>query len=188
MPASSDDATAASSDEALMCAHARGDRRALALLFDRYFGRLLRVMRRDLAVAEEARDLVQQTFLQLHRARADYDPAQRFRPWLYTIALNLKREHLRSRARRPTVPLDGSRALEAEAELSSPEQADEARAVREAIASLPSDQRAVIELHWLDELSFAEVAECLGISANAAKVRAHRGYERLRPRLKRQLA
>ena len=172
------------SDEALMSAHAAGDPRALAILFERHFDRLLRLMQRDLAVVEEARDLVQQTFLQLHRARADYDPAQRFRPWLHTIALNLKREHLRARGRRPTVPLDGSRAADTAAELLTPEQADTANAVRDAIASLPSDQRAVVELHWLDDLSFGEAAACLGISANAAKVRAHRAYERLRLRLK----
>lgn len=182
--AASNQAESASSDEALMRAHAGGDPRALAALFDRYFDRLLRLMQRDLAVAEEARDLVQQTFLQLHRARADYDPAQPFRPWLFTIALNLKREHLRARGRRPTVPLEGSRADAIEAELISPEQTDTARAVREAIAALPSDQRAVIELHWLDDLSFSEAALCLGITANAAKVRAHRAYDRLRARLK----
>lgn len=187
MPADSD-ADDAAPDEALMRAHAEGAPRALEVLFDRYFDRLLGLMRRDLAVTEEARDLVQQTFLQVHRARLDYDPAQRFRPWLYTIALNLKREHLRARGRRPTVPLDGSRALELAAKLISPEQADVARAVREAIASLPGDQRMVIELHWLEELSFAEIAECLGITANAAKVRAHRGYERLRPKLRKGVA
>jgi RNA polymerase sigma-70 factor (ECF subfamily) len=60
--------------------------------------------------------------------------------------------------------------------------------VRDAIARLPGDQRTVIELHWLEELSFAEIAQCLGITANAAKVRAHRGYERLRPKLQRGVA
>jgi len=171
-----------------MRAHAAGDRRGLSQLFDRYFEPLLRLMQRDLSATEEARDLVQQTFLQVHRARADYDPRQRFRPWLYTIALNLKREYLRTRARRPTVPIDDSPAHDVPAKQISPEQADTAHAVRDAIACLPADQRAVIELHWLQELSFGEVAECLGISANAAKVRAHRGYERLRPRLKRSVA
>ena len=184
--AAPDDPEDAASDEALMRAHAGGDPRALAVLFERYFDRLVRVMQRDLAMAEEARDLVQQTFLQVHRARADYDPALRFRPWLYTIALNLKREHLRARGRRPTVPLESSRAHERQATEPSPEQADTARAVRDAISSLPPDQRAVIELHWLEELSFGEAALCLGITANAAKVRAHRGYERLRTHLKRK--
>lgn len=168
-----------------MRAHVAGDPCALAQLFERYFDRLLRAMQRDLAISEEARDLVQQTFLQVHRARADYDPALRFRPWLYTIALNLKREHLRARGRRPTVPLGSSHTDELEAHEVSLEQADTARVVRDAISSLPPDQRAVIELHWLDDLSFGEAARCLGITANAAKVRAHRGYERLRIRLKR---
>jgi DNA-directed RNA polymerase specialized sigma24 family protein len=45
---------------------------------------------------------------------------------------------------------------------------------------LPADQREVIELHWFDELEFPEVAQVVGASVSAVKVRAHRGYVRLR--------
>jgi RNA polymerase sigma-70 factor (ECF subfamily) len=169
------------SDEELMASHAVGDPNALGALFARYSGRLLHLMLRGLSAPEEARDLVQQTFLQLHRARADYDPAQRLRPWLYTIALNVKREYLRGRARRPTVALEMTE--EPVAPGMSHERIEQADAVRKAVRTLPDDQRVVIELHWLDDLSFQEVAQCLVITPNAAKVRAHRGYVRLRERL-----
>ena len=59
------------SDEALMAAYQGGDAAALRELFRRHGGALLRMFQRDLA-RPEAEDLVQQTFLQLHRARADY--------------------------------------------------------------------------------------------------------------------
>lgn len=167
-------------DEALMAAHAAGHPDALAVLFGRYAQPLLRLMLRDLRAREDARDLVQQTFLQMHRARADYDPALRLRPWLYTIALNVKREYLRSRARKPTVSLESKLADAVIAEEVSPERRGVASAVRAAVAALPPEQREVIELHWLDGLSFHEVADCLGITANAARVRAHRGYTHLR--------
>ena len=165
-------------DEELMLAYARGDRAAFQELFVRYAEKLERLMLRELYAREEARDLVQQTFLQLHRDRFDFDPAQRFKPWLYTIALNLKREHFRRRRRRPEVL--GTVADERAAPPGAHEALEAHRSIAWALAQIPEENRTVIELHWFDGLSFAEVAKCLGIGAVAAKVRAHRGYQRLR--------
>ena len=55
--------------------------------------------------------------------------------------------------------------------------------MRRVLRLLPEAQREVIELHWFDGLSFQEVAVALGISTSAAKVRAHRGYARLKAEL-----
>jgi RNA polymerase sigma-70 factor (ECF subfamily) len=166
------------SDEELMLGYARGDTPAFHELFRRYGPPLLRLMRRDLSSRAEAEDLVQQAFLQIHRARNDFDPARQLKPWVYTIALNLKREYLRSRRRRPTHPLEG--APEPSVDPIDPELEDRARAIRRALGTLPAAQREVIELHWFDGLSFQEVGLALGISTTAAKVRAHRGYCRLK--------
>lgn len=89
-------------DEELMADYRAGDRSAFRELYDRYAPVLERTMLRDLWHPEEARDLVQQTFLQLHRARHDFDPNQKLRPFIFTIALNLKREHFRRIKRRPS--------------------------------------------------------------------------------------
>ena len=166
------------SDEELMLAYVRGDASAFHELFRRYAPLLLRSMRRELASQSEAQDLVQQAFLQIHRARNDFDPARRLKPWVYTIALNLKREYLRGRKRRPTQPLD--QGPEPGVDAVDPELEDRARTLRRVLSTLPAQQREVIELHWFDELSFQEVAQALGISTSAAKVRAHRGYLRLK--------
>ena len=61
-----------------------------------------------------------------------------------------------------------------------PVRAEDARKVRVAIEKLPSGQREVIELHWFEGLPFGDVAKIVGASVTAVKVRAHRGYERLR--------
>jgi RNA polymerase sigma-70 factor (ECF subfamily) len=165
-------------DEELMKAYVRGDAAAFKVLFERYAPKLERLMLRELYAREEARDLVQQTFLQLHRARNDFDPEQRFKPWLYTIALNLQREHFRRRRRRPEALGDAS---DERAAPGAPHEALEAhRSLAWALGQLPEENRSVIELHWFDGLSFAEVAQSLGIGQVAAKVRAHRGYQRLR--------
>ncbi|HEY8945289.1 MAG TPA: RNA polymerase sigma factor [Polyangiaceae bacterium] len=166
------------SDEELMLRYCQGDREAFRELFDRYAGMLLRLLSRELRDPALAEDLVQQTFLQLHRARFDFDPTRSFKPWVLTIALNLERGAKRSRHRRPEV----SGGLEAESVGQPGDQGRvEARqSVSWAMEYLSAEQREVIELHWYEGLSFPEVARRLGIGAVAAKVRAHRGYSRLR--------
>jgi RNA polymerase sigma factor (sigma-70 family) len=176
------------SDEALIVAHAAGDPAAFPEIYRRYLQPLLRLMVRQHRIGDDAHDLVQQTFLQVHRARADFDPSRRFRPWLYTIALNLSREGLRKRQRRPTVWNESPGLPEPTAAGLAPDDTQVARHVRVAIAALPRDQREVIELHWFDGFTFQEIAQCLGMPANTAKVRAHRGYKKLRESLQHLVA
>src|SRR5215467_14772428 len=89
------------SDEELMLAYANGDESAFRELFRRYAPMLLRLCTRQVGRPADAQDLVQQTFLQLHRARRDFRADMRLRPWIMTIALNLARDLLRRRGRRP---------------------------------------------------------------------------------------
>jgi RNA polymerase sigma-70 factor (ECF subfamily) len=120
---------------------------------------------------------VQQAFLQLHRARADFDGGMRFKPWIITIAMNLGRDLLRRRGRWGEAIVDEERLVAPEAPVADVE---EAARVRAALAQLPRDQREVIELHWFEELSFPEIAGIVGAKPGAVRVRAHRGYETLR--------
>jgi RNA polymerase sigma-70 factor (ECF subfamily) len=94
---------------------------------------------------------------------------------MLTIALNLKREHFRQKRRRPTAELSDVGVPPRDQE-----RWEANRSIAWALEQLPGEQREVIELHWFEGLSFADVAECLGIGKVAAKVRAHRGYVRMR--------
>jgi RNA polymerase sigma-70 factor (ECF subfamily) len=169
-------------DEELLAAYVAGDAAAFRELFARYAPALLRVLRRYTGSEADAGDLVQQTFLQVHRARRDFRPGARFRPWVFTIALNLARESHRRRTRRREASLDAGEAPEPVAD-PTPYPSDAAyarRRVQKALAMLPDAQREVIVLHWLEQRPMAEIAEVVGASVTAVKVRAHRGYERLR--------
>jgi RNA polymerase sigma-70 factor (ECF subfamily) len=168
------------SDEQLMSAYVAGDAAAFRVIFERYAPLLLRAMLRELHAREEAHDLVQQTFLQLHRARRDFDAAQKLKPWVFTIAMNLKREYFRRKKRRPESSLEAELGAEPAVAARGAAQVEARRALTKALAELPPDQREVIELHWFDELEFPEVAQVVGASVSAVKVRAHRGYVRLR--------
>src|SRR5262245_26626274 len=93
-------------DEALMAAYISGDASAFAQLFERYAVVLKRTMLKNHCPEDVANDLVQQTFFQVHRARLDFDPARSFRPWLFTIAMNLLRGYFRGTSRRPQAQLE----------------------------------------------------------------------------------
>lgn len=178
----------AETDEALMAAYVAGNGRAFELLFRRYGPVLFGMARRQLRSEDLAKDLVQQTFLHVHRARNDFRPGARLKPWLFTIATNLVREHHRRRARRPETSYEQAREdapsvepVQEPIDLAALESARlDVRRLHEAFGQLPESQRLVIELHWIQGHPFADVAEMVGASVSAVKVRAHRGYQRLK--------
>jgi RNA polymerase sigma factor (sigma-70 family) len=170
------------SDEELMAAYIDGDAGAFRALFQRHAAVLYRLARRRLTSDDDARDVVQQTLLQMHRARNDFRRGSRLRPWLFTIAMNLVREHYRKLRRRREQSLEHT--PDVREPVLEPEDAEGTRErsarVRAALATLPDSQREVIELHWFENSPYEEIAQIVGASVAAVRVRAHRGYERLR--------
>lgn len=160
-----------------MEAYVAGDAAAFQQLFARYAPLLLGLFRRRTRSDEDAQDLVQQTFLSVHRARLDWRAGATVRPWLFTIALNAHRELGRRKGRRREATLAAEPAAPVASTLEDKE--DVARLLA-TLESLPEPQREVIELHWFQGASFGEIASIVGASVSAVKVRAHRGYERLR--------
>lgn len=169
----------ARTDEALMLAHVAGDAAAFRSLFDRYHAQVMRLARRRVSSDDEARDITQLAFLHLHRARNDFRADAKLRPWLFTIAMNLVREHHRKRGRRKETLLEPERVPEPQS-VDASRNDEVVRRVQRALAELPEGQRQVIELHWLAELPYEEVATIVGASVAAVRVRAHRGYAVLR--------
>jgi RNA polymerase sigma-70 factor (ECF subfamily) len=162
--------------------YAAGDNVAFALVYDalapRLYGYLLR-QTRDRARAE---DVLQQTFLQMHRARDRFLPGAEVTPWAFAIARRLLIDTVR-RGKREVLTDDG----EPDAGTSSDPAADdhvaatelEARLERE-LQRLPASQRVAFELVKSEGLSMAEAAAVLGTTTMAVKLRAHRAYEALR--------
>lgn len=163
-------------DEEYMARYVQtGDRDAFRVLFERYAPALAAFFRRVVGVADPA-DLVQLTFLHVHRARNDFRIGQPLRPWLYTIAANVGRDHARRRYRKPET-LMGDPADVAPA-INSLDPADPA--LQRAIEDLAPRDREVVVLRWYGELSFAEIADVLGSTEAAVKARAKRALEQLR--------
>lgn len=163
-----------------MLAYCAGDAASFAELFARYAPILERVLRRFGPGKDQLADLVQQTFLQLHRARNDFRPDCELRPWLMTIAFNLAREQLRRARRRPETELDATAETKLAHQPDEQQRFELRRDLSLALAQLPSDQQEVVRLHFVEEMSFEEISEKVGASTGAVRVRAHRGYTALR--------
>ncbi len=160
-----------------------GDERAFRELFEALAPTVLAIARRHGLRDAEAKDVVQQTFLGVHRARGDFRRGAPVRPWVVTIARNVVRDQLRRRyvRREDALELDGPIEPRIEApEYGVPTAEGLLAWAHKALAKLPEAQRRVIELHSVEGRSFAEVAREVGCSEGAARVRAHRGYETIR--------
>ena len=188
MPAGMSQA-ATTTEERLMAQYVGGDEVAFRQLFALLAPKVRAFFLRSFIDPALADDLTQTTFLKLHRARATYLPDRPLKPWLFTIAAGVRRDELRRRYRLP--PHVGEIEIEQaelhhEGELPPPQEgsAGEIEAVRAAMNRLPESQRAVLHLHLHEELTFEEIAEVLGTSPGAVRVRASRAYERLRKSLR----
>lgn len=165
--------------------YAGGDNAAFGQVYDalspRLYGYLLR-QTRDHARAE---DLLQQTMLQIHRARDRFIAGAEVMPWAFAIARRLLVDDIR-RNRRVILSDDGN----ADAGTSDLARADDivhagemAIRVQRILEQLPHSQRAAFELIKQEGLTVAEAAQVLGTTVAAVKLRAHRAYEALRAAL-----
>jgi len=163
-----------------MAAYVGGDAGAFRELFERYGPVLERWLRRWVRSESLVQDLVQQTFLQVHRARRDFREGASLRPWVLAIAHNLAREQGRRRLRRPEVLTSMDGWHEPAVETGGQAQAEAALDLGPALERLPPGQREVVLLHWAEGMSYREIAQVLGTSSVAVRVRAHRAYAALR--------
>jgi RNA polymerase sigma-70 factor (ECF subfamily) len=176
-----------SSDAELLRKIAAGDLTVFDQLVDRYKRPLFNHIRRRVNDPHRAEDLTQEVFLRLFRAaRADtYTGQARVVTWLFTIAGNAVTDHLRAEGLRASV-----RLARDEAESQDPSDAAAAREgesrVRRLLLELPEAQRVVVELHVLDGLSFADVAELVGSPIPTVKSRLVYALRKLKPLLEAQ--
>jgi RNA polymerase sigma-70 factor (ECF subfamily) len=135
-----------------------------------------------------ASDLVQETFLRMHRARATFATGGAVLPWAYAIARNVALDHARAARLRVTERLPSDPGPEmvdrggADAE-SVAIAAQAARVVEEVLAGLPASQRDAFILIRYEGLSVQDAAAVLGATPTAVKLRAFRAYEALRAAL-----
>jgi RNA polymerase sigma factor (sigma-70 family) len=168
--------------DAELLAAACTDAAAFRALYDRYAARVLHYHERRTSDADAAHDLTAETFAQAWLARARFrdEAGGSAAPWLFAIARHVLLASVRKRAleqracRRLGLELPGAMTEPEERWLEG---------LDEALAELPDGQREAIRLRVEDDLAYERVAESLGTTPEAARVRVHRGLAALRNRL-----
>jgi RNA polymerase sigma-70 factor (ECF subfamily) len=152
--------------------------------FERLYAGLAPVLRRyhQSMARDGARveDLVQETFLRIHRSRHTYSPAQPLLPWVLAIARHVFLMDRRSKDRRGRREVQPQEGMREPPDPANAERPIEVEALEQALARIPAERRETLVLHHVHGLGFREIARRLGISEGAAKVRSSRGVAGLR--------
>jgi RNA polymerase sigma-70 factor (ECF subfamily) len=158
---------------------ARGDVEAFETLFRQLhgdvYGWILRIVR-DPGIAE---DLTVETFWRMYRARARFDPKQSIGAWARRIATNAALDYLRTRRPETELPADLPQAPSPDAAL----QREMREQIRRAFDRLPTKLRVAAVLALVEERPYEEIADALGTSVGAVKLRVFRAVRRLRKQL-----
>ncbi len=135
-------------------------------------------LRRRMSIASDAEELLQETFLVVVHDPAALQSADSQRAWLIGVARNLLRRYARKRSRQTVRSLSDDPP-----ERRGPEPDPRLEPMRKAIKELPEAQRETIELRLGQELSYAEIAEALGVPIGTVRSRLHNGILALRMKL-----
>ena len=164
--------------EDLMLRYQQADAAATAVLISQVSPLLLRFFRSQCGSRAEAEDLLQDTWLQIHKVRHTHRSGEPLLPWIYAIARHVRvdsyRRSQRIRSREQTMsPLPEPSAS---VQGNSAEMPD----FDTLIAVLPPSQREVVSMLKVSEMSLAEVARATSSSVGSVKLKAHRAYQKLR--------
>ena len=177
----------APTDEQLLRDHIAGEGSSFELLVRRHSQELFQFVVRFTGATGAADDVVQETFLQVHRSADQFDTNRRFKPWLFTIGANKARDHLRRVSRRREVPLDahvsgdddaGQRFVDLldggdvlpEDDLALDEKR---RLVRSLLESMPQKLREVLVLAYYHRFPYRDIADIVGVPLGTVKSRLH---------------
>jgi RNA polymerase sigma-70 factor (ECF subfamily) len=170
-------------DDAVLVERIRsGDRYAFNLLVWKWEKPIYNLALRVLGSEEDAAEVCQEVFIKAYMHIHEFRGDARFSTWLYRIAINCCHNHLRRRQRQRKLQVqvpdvEGAAAPDAEAVIHQTQLVDR---IHRALQALPEDQRLVVELRVMHELSVEEVARIMGIPEGTVKSRLYYAVKRLR--------
>jgi RNA polymerase sigma-70 factor (ECF subfamily) len=181
-------------DEELVALSVGGDVESFNQLVLRWERPIYALAYRVIGREEEARDVVQETFLRAFRGIGNFRGQAKFSSWVYRIALNLCRDWIRRERRAPILPTpEGVDVVELAAEQGPAEsiedlvaRKDMSKAVAELMTRLPEEQRTAIILKEYHGMTFQEIADLQGVPLSTVKTRLYQGLNVLRRHLHQQ--
>ncbi len=159
-----------------------GDQAAFETLVRKYQKEIYYFVLRIVGNEEEAKDIAQMAFVNVFRSLKRFKKESKFKTWLYKIALNLCRNHLKKSRVTPSDELDPNLAGDDDPADSLIEK-EKRRVLQRAIEELPEKQRLTVILRTYRDLSYADVSSILGCSEGAAKANFHFALQKLKKKL-----
>jgi RNA polymerase sigma-70 factor (ECF subfamily) len=157
----------------------KGDRQAYALLVEEYKSPIYNLAYRMTGNSEDSDDLTQETFIRAYQYLWRYNPRKKFFTWLYTIAFNLIKNHLRKN-KKEKLSEELSASSLTDKNTSPEERLIEDQEISSCLLRLEDELRALLIMKYQQELSFEEIAQITGKSLSAVKMRIYRGLEKLK--------
>jgi RNA polymerase sigma-70 factor (ECF subfamily) len=164
--------------EMLMARYQEGDFAAATALIDRLSPQLHRFFLAQFASRADADDLLQETWLRIHKVRHTYRPSEPMLPWFYAIARRVRVDHYRKAIR--TTAREHRLEEMSEVAAAIPGESDRTDDLEALLAPLPQSQREVIEMLKVAGMSLEEVARATSSSVGSVKQKVHRAYKKLR--------
>jgi RNA polymerase sigma-70 factor (ECF subfamily) len=173
-------------DEQLMVWTASQDKKAFDTLYGRYADRLLAYFHKMLWDDRElAEDLAQDTFIQVFKSAAQFDPGKSFKTWLFSIGYNLcKNEYRRRSSKGTALEIDEAMAWEEPEAGKAQDHAAWEKALTKRVGLLSPSHKSVFLLRYGQDLEIQEIAEVLGIPAGTVKSRLFHLHKKLAGELK----
>lgn len=164
--------------EILMARYQQGDYAAATDLIGRISPQLHRFFLVQSASRADAEDLLQETWLRIHKVRHTYRPGEPVLPWFYAIARRVRVDHYRKSTRTTA----HRQALEEMSRIAAPVSAESGRAdgLSALLEPLSEGEREVIEMLKVAGMSLEEVARATSCTVGSVKQKAHRAYKKLR--------
>ena len=181
-------------DEELVALSIGGDVESFNQLVLRWERPIYALAYRVIGREEEARDVVQETFLRAFRGIGKFRGQAKFSSWVYRIALNLCRDWIRRERRAPILPTpEGVDVIELAAEQGPVESIEDlvarndiSKVVADLMTRLPEEQRTAIVLKEYHGMTFQEIADLQGVPLSTVKTRLYQGLNVLRRHLQQQ--
>lgn len=184
-------------DQLLVERSKKGDRDAFEHLVQLYENKVYTIAYRLMGNHADAADLAQESFIKIYQALPNFRGDSSFSTWIYHITVNVCRDELRKRQRRPTVSLDeptgdgNNNTYEIRSTAPGPEEmldrSETQAMIQQCLDNLSDDYRTILVMREIQELAYEEIAEILGCSLGTVKSRLSRARQALKEKISKQM-
>ncbi|CAM1345321.1 RNA polymerase sigma factor [Tenacibaculum amylolyticum] len=166
------------SDEELMLAVANGELKKLSILFDRYHIRIYNFFNKMLQNSAISEDLTQEVFIKILKYRTSYKNGN-FASWIYTVARNIFSSYYQKQKKERATVIEDDLVSSGEVLITEGNE-DELEHLQKSLLKLNKTDRELIVMHRFQEIKYEQIAEIIGSSENAVKVKMHRALKKLK--------